>query len=77
MPPFLQGGNISSKTVSRVLYFVAKVSIINLICTLLHSLNDLPILKSLERGSEQLRVQDLFGLSTPEVYRNPGRPEKP
>jgi hypothetical protein len=28
-------------------------------------------------GSEQPRVPDLFGFSTPEVYRNPGRPEKP
>jgi hypothetical protein len=26
--------------------------------------------------SEQLQIQDLFGLSTPEVYRDPGRPEK-
>ena len=28
-------------------------------------------------GSEQLHFRDLFGLSTPEVYRDPGRPEKP
>jgi len=28
-------------------------------------------------GNEQLRFRDLFGFSTPEVYRDPGRPEKP
>jgi hypothetical protein len=48
---------------------------------LLTGSNNLPILTILRRseeyGNEQLRFQDLFGFSTPEVYRNPGRPEKP
>jgi len=30
-----------------------------------------------KKGNEQLRFRDLFGFSTPEVYRNPGRPGKP
>jgi hypothetical protein len=41
---------------------------------------NLPILTvptCVETGDEPPRFQDLFGFSTPEVYRNPGRPEKP
>jgi len=56
-------------------------SIINLAPSLLKGSNNLPILtlirRSEEKGSEPPRFQDLFGFSTPEVYRNPRRPEKP
>jgi hypothetical protein len=48
-PLFYKGANISSKAVSRVLFRLAATSIINLFCTLLHNLNDLPILTFLAK----------------------------
>lgn len=69
-------------SVSSVLIAIGTdVSIINLVPSLLTGSNNLPILTILRRseeyGNEPFRFQDLFGFSTPEVYRNPGRPEKP
>ncbi len=60
-------------------------SIINLALPLLTASYNLPILAFPRRritvteriGSEQPRFQDLFGFSTPEVYRGSGRPEEP
>jgi hypothetical protein len=69
----------SSKPVSRVLFSQKGISIINLALLLLKGSINLPILTACRsrHGSEQLRFQNLFGFSTPEVYRDPGRPEKP
>jgi hypothetical protein len=59
--------------------FTGLIPIINLALPLPAGLNNLPILASRRtgNGNEQLRFQDLFGFSTPEVYRDPGRPGKP
>jgi len=58
------------------------VSIINLGQPLPAGSINLPILTNRNpfeklSGDEPPRFQDLFGFSTPEVYRDPGRPEKP
>jgi len=82
-PPFYRRGLYSCKPVSRVLYLSRKqkASIINLALPLPAGSSNLPIPATPARrrkyGNEQLRFRDLFGFSTPEVYRNPGRPEKP
>jgi hypothetical protein len=55
-------------------------SIINLVLPLLTGLNNLPITTAPDKsgtGDEPPHFRDLFGFSTPEVYRDPGRPEKP
>jgi hypothetical protein len=77
--PLQRGDFLSSKPVSRVLFSQKGISIINLALLLLKGSINLPILTACRsrHGSEQLRFQNLFGFSTPEVYRDPGRPEKP
>jgi hypothetical protein len=86
-PSFLREGGVCSAanckpgSVSRRLK--GAISIINLGPSLLTSSINLPILTILpnsyrdEYGNEPFRFQDLFGFSTPEVYRDPGRPGKP
>jgi len=62
---------------------LGRASIINPGLPLLTGSINLPILTACSdtigtnNGNEPFRFQDLFGLSTPEVYRNPGRPGKP
>jgi hypothetical protein len=59
-------------------YSLVGTSIINLALPLLTGSINLPILTMLRIDiCEQLYFQNLFGFSTPEVYRDPGRPEKP
>jgi len=78
--PFLALGAFNQQQSCKPgsVFRLSGTSIINLVLPLPTAFNNLPILKFRCRsGSEQLRVQDLFGFSTPEVYRDPGRPEKP
>ena len=57
----------------------ADYSIINLFRLSLTGSINLPILMYPvnRKRKRAASIQDLFGLSTPEVYRHPGRPEKP